>query len=151
MFQEDVDAFLLELLRSYRLLFGQDKASRKLFKSTNPFSGIPLEGEDPVLGRLCGRKILELPEHPFANLTDRDYYRLHRDFPFLRSRIITLKRLLDAGKPRGWKELWWDRRNAGQWYTFWAVIIIGGAGIVLAALQVALSAAQLAVSFKTPG
>jgi hypothetical protein len=40
-------------------------------------------------------------------------------------------------KPQGWKD-------SAQWYTFWAIIVLGGSGIALAFIRVVLQAAQLA-------
>jgi hypothetical protein len=39
-------------------------------------------------------------------------------------------------------DLWRDRRNPLQWYTFWAVLWVGGASIVLAVLQLVVSLVQ---------
>ena len=66
---EDVTGLLRETLLSYRLLFGQSKAARRLFlKELTPFAGVPTEGQDPLLASLCGLKKLpgglSPPEEP---------------------------------------------------------------------------------------
>jgi hypothetical protein len=45
--------------------------------------------------------------------------------------------------------LWRDRRNPLQWYTFWAVLVVGGVSILLSFLQLVVSVAQLVVAIKT--
>lgn len=104
------------------------------------FKGEPSEIQDHLLAHLCGSKTVVLP----TLCKEREFYRLGRDFPILRSRIAILQQLIADLKPRGWKEIWKDKRDSAQWYTFWAVIIFGGAGIMLAFIQTVLQAAQLA-------
>jgi hypothetical protein len=142
--KSDTTAYLSGILLSYRLLFGQDKASRKAFREHGRRSlvnGGPSDTIDPLLDSLCGRKIFQ-----DAMLMERETYRLHRDFLFLRSRLVTLKKELAMAKPRPWRELWRDKRDTSSWYTFWAVIWIDGAGLIFAAVQTALAAAQLAAA-----
>ncbi|KAF8242062.1 hypothetical protein K440DRAFT_591385 [Wilcoxina mikolae CBS 423.85] len=140
----DTTAFLKEILLSYRFLFGQEKASRKAFRNRarrDVLDNGLYETKDPLLDSLCGRKIFNNPI-----VTERETYRLHRDFPFLRGRIITLKRELALRKPRSWGDLWRDKRDTSNWYTFWAVIFIGGAGLILTVIQTAIAVAQFASS-----
>jgi hypothetical protein len=100
-------------------------------------SGQP-EAQDSLLTQLCCGKSYGLP------IQEREYYRLRRDFPILRSRIATLQHQMMNLKPRGWREIWNDKRDSAQWLTFWAVIFIGGSGILLSLIQMLLQAAQLA-------
>jgi hypothetical protein len=134
----DVTQLLHEILLSYRLLFGQDRKSRQLFQSMEVFKGEPYE--DYLLAELCASKTLALP----TICKQREFYRLSRDFPILRSRIAVLRQQMTNLKPRGWREIWNDKRDSAQWYTFWAVIVFGGAGIVLSFIQAVLQALQLA-------
>lgn len=141
---EDVDELLSEILLSYRLLFGQDKDSRALFrvgKVCSPHGCIPVI--DGALASLCGRKTCDV-----FNFKERAVYDLQQDFPVLKSRLVTAMRHLASKRPRTWRELWQDKRDSGAWLTFWAVIIIGGIGLVLAFIQTVLSAVQVAVSVK---
>lgn len=137
----DVTQLLHEILLSYRLLFGQSKDSRRLFRSMDAFKGEPPEAHDPLLEQLCNSKSAALLP---SCCKEREFYRLRRDFPVLRSRIASLQQQMHSLKPRGWREIWKDKRDSAQWYTFWAVIIFGGSGIIMAAIQVVLQAAQLA-------
>lgn len=93
---------------------------------------------DSLLVQLCSGKSSGVP------IQEREFYRLRRDFPILRSRLATLQYQMTNLKPRGWKEIWNDKRDSAQWLTFWAVIFIGGSGILLSLIQMLLQAAQLA-------
>ena len=138
----EITDFLREVLLSYRLLFGQSKDGRQYFRRTvsaQVFEDIPRQGQDPLLDHVCGRKSIDLS----AQGKERKTYRLARDFPMLRCRIAVLQQQLATSKPRGWKELWRDKRDSAQWVTFWAVIIIGGLGLLLSLLQVILAILQI--------
>lgn len=137
-----MSGLLREILLSYRLLFGQSKESRRVFRSSKPFEDVPAEAHDPLLHPLCARKSFDA----FGIGKPDRTYRVERDFPMLRNRLATLKRQLSVSKPRGWKELWRDKRDSAHWFTFWAVIIIGGAGLLLSFLQVILQIIQVAQS-----
>lgn len=137
MAQEDTAAFLKELLLSYRILYGQDKASRKLFKSW--FSEQNMSGsEDFLLATLCGKK-----SSPLGGVFERQVYSLQLDCPFFQSRMAVLAHVLNARKPHGWRQLLRDRRDSPSWYTFWAVIIIGFFGLLFSLLQVLLQVVQI--------
>lgn len=137
--KDDVKQMLIEILLTYRLLFGQSKLGRQLFRKLKPFEGAPEAGIDNFLMTLCGYKRYEsIPE-----LRERDIYDLPRDFPIYRSRLAVLICHLNARKPRSWKELWQDKRDSASWLTFWVVLIFGGLGILLALLQVMLQIVQL--------
>jgi hypothetical protein len=56
------------------------------------------------------------------------------------SRFCAVDWLLSATRCLIWK----DKRDSAHWLTFWAVIIIGGAGLLLGFMQVLLQAIQLA-------
>ena len=142
----EVTDFLQEVLLSYRLLFGQSKAGRHFYRrswsSTPTEDNTPSERQDPLLPILCGRKSISF----FLSGKERTIYRLARDFPMLRCRIASMSKQVASTKPRGWKELWRDKRDSAQWVTFWAVIIIGGFGLFLSLLQVILALVQVASS-----
>jgi hypothetical protein len=137
----DVAHMLQEIILSYRLLFGQNKASRQLFQTLTPFENIPENGKDTFLEQLCGRK--QYQSNPNGPKQERETYDLSHDFPILRSRLLPLLRHLASKKPRTWKQLWEDKRDSASWLTFWAVIIIGGMGLILAMLQTVLQIVQV--------
>ena len=136
----DIAEMLQEILLSYRLLFGQNKKSRRLFKSLRGSTSDPSITSDPLLSLLCCKK----NAHPSTVSVERASYRLRRDFPILRSRLAILQQHLLNTKPRTWKEIWMDKRDSPQWYTFWTVLIFGLVALVLALIQVILQAVQLA-------
>jgi hypothetical protein len=105
----------------------------------SPFEGLHIEGHDSLLPLLCGCKCFDYSTF----VQDQEFYRLRRDFPILRSRIASLHQHMSKMKPRGWREIWRDKRDSAQWFTFWAVIFIGGSGILLSFIQVVLQVAQL--------
>ncbi|OJJ79756.1 uncharacterized protein ASPGLDRAFT_69886 [Aspergillus glaucus CBS 516.65] len=105
--EEEVNQLLVEILLSYRLLFGQTRKSRGLFRSSlNPFNRNPFVKKaasdvnirDPILSALCGTK------DPFdsilSGLVEKDSYHLPRDFPVLRYRISILQGHLSTTTPQ---------------------------------------------------
>ncbi|KAF1955968.1 hypothetical protein CC80DRAFT_473977 [Byssothecium circinans] len=138
---EDVNDLLQETILSYRLLFGQNKASRRLFRSLNPFEDLPEGCEDRGLSELCSRKQSNFAMNP----RELNSYGLSKNFPILRSRLAVLAHHFSTKRPRTWKELWNDRRDSASWFTFWAVLIIGGIGIILAFMQVILQIVQISL------
>lgn len=143
--EEEVNQLLVEILLSYRLLFGQTRKSRSLFRSSlNPFNkkaASDVNIRDPLLPALCGTK------DPFdsilSGLVEKNSYHLPRDFPVLRYRISILQRYLSTTTPRTWLQLWRDKRDSASWLTFWAVIAFGVFGSVMAFLQVVLQFVQM--------
>lgn len=139
---EDIDQLLREILMSYRLLFGQDKASRQLFRRCDPFDDVAVEGRDATLTQFCHQATNSFEEI----VRDRSSYNLEDDFAVLRSRLVALILHLKTRRPRTWKELWGDKRDSSAWYTFWAVVVIGGLGLLLALSQVVLQIIQIVLS-----
>lgn len=130
---------LQELILLYRLLFGQDKAARHLFRKLVPVEGILEERRDSHLMALCARKRCPAT----TRFPEREIYDLARDFPILRRRLAVLSLHLAQKKPHTWRELWQDKRDSAGWLTFWAVVIIGVSGIVLGFPQVVLQIIQI--------
>lgn len=147
-----------EILLSYRLLFGQSSRSQALARSAM----LELVEKDKLvfdelLHTLCGSKtkVDKLPHEIWPvwcrdaesdQLLESDVYSARTDFPRLGYRLIQLQRFSLRQRPSRLTDLWRDRRNPLQWYTFWAVLWVGGAAIVLAVVQMALQAAQLVLS-----
>jgi hypothetical protein len=132
---------------SYRLIFSQDPASWKAFNKKIPTfperwncSDKQSDDADPMLLTLCSSSF----DSPDASQIYYDidasegtspYYYPDSDFPFLGRRILDLQTYVGGRNPHNWKGLWNDRRNVGLWWTFWAVIIIGGSTIILQFIQ----------------
>lgn len=133
---------------SYRVLFAQDKRSRQLFRSAHPRT-CGIDGvEDPMLQEICGRKAINLPGSLNARVRLRRVYSCCDDFPLLGDRLKHLQLFNSRHEANTLQEFWQDRRNPFNFYTFWAVIVIGGISIALSAIQCALSGAQLAEAIR---
>ena len=136
---QEVNDLLRETLLSYRLIFGQSKTSRKFFKTLRPFEGIPKDGVDKYLGMLCSKEKNPLPD----GLSQSEVYDLRKHFPVLRCKIAIIVNRLSMKQPRTWKQIWSDRRDSPNWYTFWALLLFGGVGMTLAFIQVMLQIVQI--------
>lgn len=143
--QSEINQLLVECLLSYRLLFGQKRKARTIFRSSlNPFTRKAVSRgsiRDPLLPALCGTK--DPCQDTLSGIVEKDTYYLPRDFPILRYRISILQRHLSSSPPRTWIQLWRDNRDSASWLTFWAVIAFGIFGSVMAFLQVVLQLVEL--------
>jgi hypothetical protein len=134
--EEDVTGLLREILLSYRLIFGQNKRSRAIFRALQPFAPLASQSHDQLLAQLCGRKRLSgLTTCPGAELVEREEYDLAGDFPHLRSRLARLSGYAASKKPRSIRQLWGDRRDSTAWLALWSVLVFGSVSVVLALLQ----------------
>lgn len=140
---------------SYRLLFGQSRAARRLGKTL--LSEMECQRDyDQLLDCLCtrpGREVVkELPEtfwpvscRGFDNkLQEVDSYGSRDDFPMLGPRLVAIQEFNLRQQPSKLRDLWRDRRNPLQWYTFWAVLVVGGLSIILTTLQLIVAIIQVA-------
>ncbi|KAI9669758.1 MAG: hypothetical protein M1831_007454 [Alyxoria varia] len=140
--REDITDLLRETLQSYRLLFGQTRRSRKLFKRFRGSSGVLQENPDPLLHSLSTSELS--PQELAACLCeDRNMYCLNNDFPILGQRLKALNEELKASRPKNWRDLLRDRRDTVQYWTFWLVAIFGTLSTLLSAAQVVLTALTL--------
>ncbi|KAK6360324.1 hypothetical protein TWF730_006470 [Orbilia blumenaviensis] len=144
--REDITQLLREILLSYRLIFGQSAASRKLFRTANPFKEKSLaELHDPLLERLCTEPQYDSLDFLLnVGIQERDAYRHKRDFPILRARIALMQKNMREWKSRGWPSIWNDRMDPASWYTFWAVLIIGILLLIMVVGLVVLQVLQFA-------
>ena len=153
------DEYFREVLLSYRLIFGQSTRSWKAFKrnrSARPNSHEALQkndsaSKDPLLRRLCGSR-WKNEQALYASLEAEEapnHYSPAMDFPILSDKLLRLQRFSKEQHPHDLKLLWSDRRDARQFYTFWAVLWIGSATILLALLQAALTAWQIALAYES--
>jgi hypothetical protein len=145
--EEDIVALLQEILLSYRLLFGQSRRSRALFRRLRPFARIPHDGHDQVLSLICGRKHFNCP----ADLIERDEYDLTGDFPHLRSKLLRLNSYASSKKPRSIQQLWRDKRDSTAWLAFWSVLIFGSLSILLGIVQTAFQILQYVSALRQVG
>ena len=117
---------LTEIAATYRLLFGLDCESHNYFREID-VKNRP-EGFFDIFASL-----------PFPDTRPRPQYNVNKDFPLYGERLLTLRSLL---KPKGLRELWKDKRDSLQWYTFWAVVFLGITGVILGLLQFGLAIVQ---------
>ncbi|KAK5630390.1 hypothetical protein RRF57_006105 [Xylaria bambusicola] len=129
--EEDVDGLLQEILLSYRVIFGQSKRSRAVFRKLRPFASIPTCGQDQSLAELCSRKRPSCS----VQLVEREEYDLTVHFPHLRSRIAQLSGYASRKKPRSLRRLWQDRRDSPAWLAYWSAILFGLIGLFLVFVQ----------------
>jgi hypothetical protein len=70
------------------------------------------------------------------------------DFPIFEDRLRQLRHYMDTQKPRNFRQMWKDKRDTSNYFTFWAVMIFGSLSVLLALLSLAVSIAQTVASFK---
>ena len=141
-------SYLLEVLLSYRLLFGQEKRSRKLYREKEKLQIRMLGSHDTLLDHLCARKTLPDDSPLRSRLPERGVYSSTIDFPHLGKRLIDLQSYSMDQKPRSLIEVWNDHRDPQQSFTFWAVVIVGGLSISLTLIQTLLVVAQLVFQIR---
>lgn len=160
-----------EVILSYRLLFGQDGKSRKVAREEiyRLKNSCEKQNVDAMLLDLCERKyeygslwwktydkVLQGYASEIWPITCRtmeghlqqsDVYSARDDFPRLGRRLIKLQQFNSRQRPNKLTDLWRDRRNPLQWYTFWAVVLVGGVANILAALQLLVALVELQASW----
>ncbi|CAH0018749.1 unnamed protein product [Clonostachys rhizophaga] len=142
--EADINDLLREVLLSYRLLFGQSRRSRKLFRRLRPFAQTSQELHDRFLFDMCTKKEPKCS----INLIEHEQYDLVGDFPHLRSRLMRLNNYATAKKPRSVRQLWKDKRDSTACLAFWSVIIIGSIGILLGLIQTVLQIMQYTLTIQ---
>ena len=140
-----------EMLQSYRLVFAQDAKSRRIFwKQARPALK-KRDYYDTFLDDLCGRKATSIKnvQSDLCNMLDLNPENLSlSQFPTYREQLYAIQKYIERRRPRRLLEIWRDRREPERFFTFWAVIFFGSAGLVLSVIQVLLTAAQLWVDYK---
>ncbi|KAK0610363.1 hypothetical protein B0T17DRAFT_110878 [Bombardia bombarda] len=153
-----------EIILSYRLLFGQKHASRRLAKIALKKLREERRADeyDELLDLLCAhphdKKIRQLPASLWpvtcrsfdGHVQEQGSYSSQDDFPLFGQRLAKLQEFTLRQQPSELWDLWRDRRNPLQWYTFWAVLVFGGISILLGILQLGVGIAQLAVALRSP-
>lgn len=143
--RDEVDEYLREVILSFRILFAQKGRARRFFETVDPFEHEDAAHRDPYLRLLCTRVDHVLD----STIRQRELYELSVDFPLLKEKMVVLLRHLSLRRPRTWRELWNDKRDSASWFTFWAVVIIGGLGILMAFLQLVLQTVQVVLATKS--
>ena len=139
--------FYREIIQSYRILFGQDRHSWKAF-AKNPPRFQADHGEDPLLPRLCGSEWIKLAIYEDVDAYDaKNVYSAREDFPYFGDRLSKLQDFAVTQSPNNWRTVWWDRRDVTRFWTLWAVMVFGGASIVIGIVQVILAVAQVTAAY----
>ncbi|KAH8822069.1 hypothetical protein F5884DRAFT_868396 [Xylogone sp. PMI_703] len=93
--------FLVEVLSSYRLIFGQHASSYAKFSSPS------LQVVDPLLKKLCGTSC---KKHNFYSAYEIEKYKTMysaaADFPLLGQRLLNLQRYMNEQNPSDLRTLW---------------------------------------------
>lgn len=149
-----------EILLSYRVLFGQHRQAIKWYRTQRRKKATSAkENIDPLLDILCSERLSSLHSMPKdcwpescrdaqGHLQEQDVYSSELDFLMLGPRLLALQAFSLRHQPSRVRDLWRDRRNPLQWYTFWAVLVVGGMSLVLTAFQCVVAIAQLVLAGK---
>lgn len=154
-----------EVLLSYRVLFGKSTRSRDLARRELDKLKRDARLFDNLLTALCSQRyrqkllfwsnsdnvLKNLPKSVWpisccdsdGNLLESDVYSIENDFPRLGYRLLALQSFNLRQRPSRLTDLWRDRRNPMQWYTFWAVLLVGSVGLILALLQLIAGVLQV--------
>ncbi|TVY82556.1 hypothetical protein LSUE1_G002864 [Lachnellula suecica] len=152
-----------EVLMSYRLIFGQTRESRRLARAaTKELKNQEPDSYDQLLDNLCGQtgssmvRGLPLSLWPIScrtfegSLQEENAYSSQDDFPMFGQRLAKLQEFNRRQRPSELRDLWRDRRDPLQWYTFWAVLIVGGSSLLLAVLQLGVGVIQVVAAYTPP-
>lgn len=139
--------YLREVIETYRLLFGQDKASWELFRARyrirRRLRRQPPQW-DPLLNSICGADWADQDIYNFlGSLPSKTVYSAQDDYPFFAERLVILHEFVAAQVPDDLLTLWRDRRDVSKYWTLWAVMVYGSIGVVLGVAQIGLSIAQV--------
>jgi hypothetical protein len=136
----DIEGFLVEVLLSYRLIFGHDRRSRTA--AIHALKNMEMKGfglADPLLEILC-TKAASSPEiqdlHRELKTRELEDIVSLDEFPFLGRRLIDLQRFSMTYGPHSLMRLWHDKHNISKWFIVRAVIIFGGLTLIIQILQV---------------
>lgn len=96
-----------EILLTYRLIFGQDKKSRKTFEKSKP-----VLTSDHLLENLCYNNWADEPAYKLIQaLPPKSHYSPQKDFPYFAARLLRLQKFMIEQDPSDLWTLWYDRRD----------------------------------------
>ena len=90
--------------------------------------------------------LLDSPTVRLRSLTAEE--RQIDNFEYWHDRVVALKQVFDEARPANIRQLWYDRRQTHQWFTFWAVLLAGGVSTLLCLVQIVLGATQVWIAFR---
>lgn len=128
-----------EVLLSYSLIFHYDSSARRTCRDLARRMTVEGSYIDPLMKELSSepratffRKLLRYSFQPVKESFD-----VSADFPILGSRLLRIQSHIDGIQPNRVTSLWRDKRDILRWYTFWAVLILGGLNLLIATVQIA--------------
>ncbi|APA08627.1 hypothetical protein sscle_04g033970 [Sclerotinia sclerotiorum 1980 UF-70] len=86
--------------------------------------------------------------HSTARKAHQKFALQFSEFDLLEDRVRRLRHYMDSQKPRGFRQLWRDKRDVLNYCTFWGVIIFGALSVFLAFASLAVGIAQAVASFE---
>jgi hypothetical protein len=145
------------MLLTYRLIFGQDPRSSKLFakevtaltrrqsklkaaasaRALRPHV-FALPDADPLLPRICSLHADDpdaIAVYGDLNPGILQTYYTPDLYPFFAEKLLVLQAYVKEQHPHDWRTLWRDHRNKSNWWQFWAVLFIGGGTLILGTLS----------------
>lgn len=72
----------------------------------------------------------------------------YAEFPIFENRLRQLRAYMDNCKPKSFRDLYRDKRDTLNYYTFWGVIIFGVSSVLLGFFSLGVSAAQTVAAWK---
>ncbi|KAK1830085.1 hypothetical protein QBC39DRAFT_354713 [Podospora conica] len=144
-------SYLIEILLSYRLLFGQHHRSRQLFRK-HERAKVKRDGAalDPLLDALCGDRDMADFGGTKSLLRERGVYNAQTNFPHLGAHLMELQDYSTCQRPRNIREVWNDERDPERLLTFKALVIIGALSISLSIIQVIVGLVQIVLAAQPP-
>jgi len=132
----DIPTALLfeEILRSYRLIFGQDERSWKAFSKMltkveeDQGQERAISACDPLLLVLCGQSSTspearniydEIDRRRDTTLNEQTTYCNPDTFPFFGKRLLELQQFDKQHQPQTVSQLLGDKRDVGAWFLLW--------------------------------
>ncbi|KAH7327414.1 hypothetical protein BKA65DRAFT_554973 [Rhexocercosporidium sp. MPI-PUGE-AT-0058] len=141
-----------EVILSYRLIF----AERRSYSGFNNLEAAGLRSQphpDPLLAILCGQSWTSDRATAIWNecgiYGDQMRYR-RSDWQYFGDRLLRLQEYTLHSQSKGIAAVWYDKRDAVRWWTFWCVCVIGVSALLLGVLQTILLGLQLYFTMWPP-
>jgi len=153
---DEAKEYYMEVLLSYRLIFGQDPGSAEDFKRrTHLWAPALGELSDPILAILCGENWESEKAYPIYYEIEAgdtaERYSPSEDFPYLGKRLLKIQGYVNDYRPNNLRQLWHNQMNKWNWLMSWVVVILGCLSLLFAILQTILQLVQLIYSVPQPG
>ncbi|KAI4654996.1 uncharacterized protein J4E78_007176 [Alternaria triticimaculans] len=154
-----------EILLSYRLIFAEDRHSRKVYHKREQRMSYRWGTNDSTLNELCesvraDQESSADAKTPLASLFSRERwltratpttfsFNKRRMFPILRPRLEQIQEYMLRRQPNQMWTLWIDRRDKPKWLTFWGVLIFGTLGVTMSFIQMLFAGLQVQIGYKS--